>query len=591
MSKRTACLMFAALLLVVLVAGCGGSGGGGSSDPNGSALTLGSTDTEEGLATWDDDEMSDKANLTNPILSSASPAIGAIGVATNVRIAASFSQGMAASSITMETLTLKDGATPVAGSVAYDHRTAVFRPSTDLTPNTIFTVSLTKAITNYGGIALARAYTWNFTTGAGPDTTAPRVTSTTPANDATGIAPNKLIAVTFNEAIDPTTIKGGTFTLKAGTTRIQGIMDYYAGRTATLKPVTTLAANTTYTATLTTAVKDPAFNALASPFVWHFTTGPPADATAPTVTATSPAEAAIGVALKLRVTATFSEAMSPSMMTSEKFSLWLGATRVQGTVTYANRIATFVPLRRLMPCSTYTATVSGTGAKSGAVTDVAGNPLATSYVWQFRTGLETVPLNSAAPFAVLAGSTVTNTALLTTINGDLGVSPGTAIDGFPPGVVNGTIHAGDPVAAQAKLDLTTAYNDAAGRSCYPVAVAGNLGGMTLYPGLYKSTSSLEISSGNLTLDARGNPNAVFIFQMASTLTTTSGRQIILAGDARAANIYWQVGSSATLGSTSVFQGNILADISITLNTGATLNGRALARTGAVTLDGNTINRP
>jgi len=201
-----------------------------------------------------------------------------------------------------------------------------------------------------------------------------------------------------------------------------------------------------------------------------------------------------------------------------------------------------------------------------------------------------VVLGSSSNFAVLAGSTVTNTGA-TTVNGDIGLFPGTAVTGFGPGIVNGTINAGDPVAEQAQIDLTIAYNDAAGRSVDAVIVAGNLGGLTLTSGLYKSTSSLEISSGDLTLDALGDANAVFIFQMASTLTTTMGRQVILSGGADASNVFWQVGSSATLGTDSVFQGNILALASITLTTGATLDGRALAQTGAVALDANTITRP
>ena len=187
-------------------------------------------------------------------------------------------------------------------------------------------------------------------------------------------------------------------------------------------------------------------------------------------------------------------------------------------------------------------------------------------------------------------ATVTNTGA-TAVTGDLGLSPATAVTGFPPGTVNGTIHAGDPAAAQAKADLTTAFNDAAGRSVGAVTVAGNLGGQTLTPGLYKSTSSLEISSGDLTLDAQGDANAVFIFQMASTLTTTAGRQVILSGGAKAANVFWQVGSSATLGTTSVFKGNILAAQSITLSTGGTLDGRALTRVAMVALDTNTITKP
>jgi len=201
-----------------------------------------------------------------------------------------------------------------------------------------------------------------------------------------------------------------------------------------------------------------------------------------------------------------------------------------------------------------------------------------------------VALGSAGAFVVLAGSTVTSTGA-TALTGDLGVSPGTAVTGFPPGTVTGAIHAGDATSAGAMADLTTAYNDAAGRTQPPVTVEGNLGGRTLTPGLYKSTSSLSISSGDLTLDAGGDPNAVFVFQVQSTLTTTTGRAVVLSGGAQASNVFWQVGSSATLGTTSTFKGTIMADQSITLNTGATLNGRALARIGAVTLEGNSVVLP
>jgi hypothetical protein len=203
-------------------------------------------------------------------------------------------------------------------------------------------------------------------------------------------------------------------------------------------------------------------------------------------------------------------------------------------------------------------------------------------------GLTPVNLGAAASFGVLAGTTVTATGGAT-VSGNVGVSPGTSITGFPPGtVVNGALHSADATAAAAEAALLTAYNDAAGRSLAPVTVAGNLGGQTLTPGLYKSTSSLAISSGNLTLNAQGNPNAVFIFQIASTLITSSGLQVILSGGANSANIFWQVGSSATLGSTSVFDGTIMALTAITLNTGATLNGRALALNGGVSLDNNPI---
>jgi len=200
----------------------------------------------------------------------------------------------------------------------------------------------------------------------------------------------------------------------------------------------------------------------------------------------------------------------------------------------------------------------------------------------------TVPLAGLSNLAVLAGASITNTGA-TNITGDMGLSPGTSIGGFPPGILNGTIHINDAIANQAKLDLVAAYNNAAGRTATDmVTVSGNLGGLTLTPGLYKSTSSLSLSSGNLTFDAKGNADAVFIIQIASSLTTTSGRKMILSGGAKASNIFWQVGSSATFGTTTVFKGNIMAMQSITFNTGATLDGRAMARNGNVTMAGNTI---
>ena len=184
---------------------------------------------------------------------------------------------------------------------------------------------------------------------------------------------------------------------------------------------------------------------------------------------------------------------------------------------------------------------------------------------------------------------IINTASVgTVITGDIGVSPGTAVTGFPPGIVTGTIHAGDATAFQAQADLAIAFNNAAGRSTAPNIVVGNLGGMTLYPGLYKSTRSLEISSGDLILDASGNPNAVFIFQITSWLEVTPGCKVILKGNAQSSNIFWQVGSTATFGTDSAFKGTIMAYASIIFKTGATLDGRALARIGAVALDSNTI---
>lgn len=217
----------------------------------------------------------------------------------------------------------------------------------------------------------------------------------------------------------------------------------------------------------------------------------------------------------------------------------------------------------------------------------AGTP---TVIPEQTTVQSTIVLAGASSFAVLAGSAVSSTGA-TTVTGDLGLSPGSSVGGFPPGILVGTQHVNNPFANQAKLDLTAAYNDAAGRTATDiVTLSGNIGGLTLTPGLYKSTSSLAISSGDLTFDAKGNASAVFIIQIASTLTATSGRNVFLKNGAQASNIFWQVGSSATFGTTSVFKGNILAMQSITFNTGAKLDGKALARIGAVVMAGNTIVR-
>jgi hypothetical protein len=191
-------------------------------------------------------------------------------------------------------------------------------------------------------------------------------------------------------------------------------------------------------------------------------------------------------------------------------------------------------------------------------------------------------------FAVLGGSTVTNTATPTTITGNLGVSPGSAVTGFPPGIVTGgTIHAADAVAAQAQTELTATYNSLASTPCGTDLTGQDLGGMTLAPGVYCFSSSAQLT-GTLTLDAQGNPNAVFLFKIGSSLTTASGASVLLINGGSDCGVSWQVGSSATLGTGTSLLGSILALTSITLNTGASVSGRVLARNGAVTLDNSHV---
>ena len=201
----------------------------------------------------------------------------------------------------------------------------------------------------------------------------------------------------------------------------------------------------------------------------------------------------------------------------------------------------------------------------------------------------TIDLGSAGGFAVLAGTTVTNTGA-TVISGDVGLWPGTAITGFPPAIFNpGVLHATDAVALQAQGALTTAYNSAASAACGNTLSGQNLGGMTLTPGTYCFGSIAQLT-GTLTLDVLGDPNAVFLFQIGSTLTTAGSSSVVFVNGGQGSNVFWQVGSSATLGTTTSFAGNILALTSISLNTGASIVcGSALARNGAVTMDTNRVS--
>lgn len=200
-------------------------------------------------------------------------------------------------------------------------------------------------------------------------------------------------------------------------------------------------------------------------------------------------------------------------------------------------------------------------------------------------------MGNARSFAVLAGSTITNTGPTTidgSAGGNIGVSPGTAITGFPPGLVSGTIHQADETAELAKTDLVIAYNDAASREVTENLTDQDLGGLTLTPGVYKFDTSAQLT-GTLILDAEGDPEAVFIFQIGSTLTTASDSTVSLTNGASNCRVFWQVGSSATLGTNTEFVGHVFALTSITAETGATVWGQLLARNGAVTLDSNEIS--
>jgi len=431
------------------------------------------------------------------------------------------------------------------------------------------------------------------------DTIAPTVLTVNPADLAAVVPINTQVSATFSEEMDPLTLTTSTFTLNAGANPVAGTVAY-TGTMATFTPNGVLAGDTLHTARITTSAKDLAGNALEATFVWTFTTGLVADVIAPTVIAVLPANLAVDLPTNSLVSATFSEEMDPLTLTTESFTL-SGANPVTGTVTYSGTTATFTPAANLAPDTLFTATITTTA------TDASGNPLALNHVWTFTTGAQTpillpVDLGEAAHFAVLAGYAITNVPA-SDITGDVGLSP--AAESFITGFsqtdytgyalspqVTGSIFASDMASPTptmltlAKGDLTLAYNDAAGRTPTPTGTflnpgVGNLAGLNLVPGLYKFTGA-AIATADFTLT--GSATDVWIFQIASSLTISNGVHVTLAGGARPSNIFWQVGTEANLGTTVQFSGTIMADASITMDTGASLDGRALAFTGTIALD-------
>ena len=526
-----------------------------------------------------------------PTVLSVTPPNSSVGVCPNMIVTATFSEAMNPLSIDGTTFTLTGpGSSPVAGQVTYNAAsdTAIFTPSSSLALNTAYIATITTGAQDMFGNALAADFVWNFSTGANPCQPPAPPVSVTPPNGSAGVCPNIVVAATFPQAMDPATINAATFTV----TGVTGTVTHDSSNTIfTFTPSANLSLSTVYTVTITTGAKDPFGNALASNFVWTFTTGTTSCAPPPppTVVSVSPAGGAAGVCPNTVITATFSEAMDPATINNTTFTVAPGVT---GTVTLdgTGQIATFTPSGNLAVGTTYSATIT-TG-----VQDLFGNALASDYVWSFTTAMlacqAPVPMGSAANFEVLGASTVTNTGPTIISGGDLGLSPGSSVTGFPPGTLTppAVMHLTDPVAAQAQLDLSIAYDYAAGLTGAAL-LPGDMSGLTLAPGLYKTSTTVMLSGGNVTLDAQGNANAVFIFQIGSTLTTITNTQVVLAGGAQAKNIFWQVGSSATLGTNSIFKGNILALASITITTGVNLQGRALAQNAAVTLDSNMITAP
>ena len=508
-----------------------------------------------------------------PTVTAVAPIADASGVATNTRIVtATFSTAMNPATLTPASFTLAcPAATAVTGTgVSYlaAGNVATLTLPTDLPASTVCVATVTPAVQDTAGRALAAAYVWSFTTAATTDAIAPVIISTLPADTASAIAINSRVTASFNEAIDPLTLNAASFTLAcpAGTP-VTGTVSYAViARIASFTPTVDLPANTTCTARLETAVQDLAGNALELPYSWTFTTGAAADVTPPTVVSGNPFDLSIGICVNKTVNVTFSEAMDPLSITTTRFRIATGGgILVNGAVAYdaVNRIASFTPTVPLTgtPPTAYTVTVGGSNS---GVRDLAGNFLAADNISSFTTNASTCAtapaLGAAAPFGSFGGSaTVTNTGIDTVINGDIGVlSSSTSITGFtdsgsnsytavlginnglvrglvytltaPPGSVPGAAVTQARADAQVAFDSISPANLPGGinladpAQCPSCGGAGDgpgeLAGRTLPPGIYLSAAadnSFDIGGpgrlpGNLTLDAQGDTGAVWIFQ-------------------------------------------------------------------------------
>lgn len=621
-------MWYMALLLAAIVAGCNGG-----SDPILGGGAVGSS---------------------APTVSSTVPANLATGVQINRRITATFSEPtMNSATITVSSFKVTGPmATAVPGAVTYAGSTAVFTPTAALAANSLYTATITSVVKNQAGIAMAADHVWSFTTGLTADTTAPKVISTLPANDPTGLinpALNADITATFSEPMLASTLvsPATNFTICAAGTgatpvacaspNITGVVNYL-GNTATFNPDVNLSAGTWYTATITTGAMDlTGVNALAPgliPNPWSFKTAAAPETLPPTVTLTSPVDLATLVPVDRTINATFSEAMSQATMITANFVVkeTVSGNNVPGTVAYdaVNKIASFLPQTPLTPDTAYTATVTN-GAK-----DLAGNALVVPAVgglpkpnpWTFRTAPATVPpvplavnLRGAASFGIASRAGLTSTGV-TVVNGDIALYPlatctdstGNAgasqtclvkIYSSPTGMsVNGSIYwAGDPfdnggTANSVTNDLNIAWTEAMNKVDTQAGVlAGELGGpgpvgKTLTPGVYHE-AALGLAAGNVaTLDALGDANAIFIIKVDSSFTDSGTlllpTEIKLANGAQARNVWFVTGSAITIGSGSIWNGNILAGGTATVNNGSTVNGRVLAGAagaGAITLTG------
>jgi hypothetical protein len=556
----------------------------------------------------------------NPLVSSTDPANLAVNVALNKIITATFNMSMNPLTLNATTFTVKQGTTTVLGTITYAGTMATFTPAAPLAQNTVYTATITKGATNIIGTELASDYVWTFKTGI-----TPLVVSTDPQPNATGVVLNKVISATFNMVMNPLTLNATTFTVKQGAITVLGTITY-SGSTVSFTPAVPLLNNTVYTATITTGAANTVGTTLASDYTWSFTT---VNLT-PIVVSTDPMPNATGVALDKVISATFNMAMNPLTLNAATYTVKQGAITVLGTISYSGSTVSFTPSFPLAQNTVYTATIT-TGAQN-----TLGTAMASEYTWNFTTLTSVIipPTNNGLFFGVFGGDAgVTNQGLLTVVNGSIGTTAAASlvtgftdgtngdvytITGSHNGLVTRGIYSAAPApgtADKAKIALdglnaARDLYDSISPAQMPGGVvnpgAGELGGLTLAPGIYTASSSFKITNGNLVLDAKGDANAKWYFQAPTSLTvgdSLPSNVTFLGGVGNANNVYWYVGSSAVINYAGggVMTGNIIANSGVTLSSPANsttpvgqetvLNGRAISLVSSVTMVNTIINVP
>jgi hypothetical protein len=540
-------------------------------------------------------------DVRRPEISQTWPRNGTTGVPIGGDIAAFVSEDIAQLTATASSFTLRRLGALVPGVVTSSESSMVFRPANTLDPLTTYVATVRTAVTDQSGNALQRSYAWNFRTGNSADTTAPTLIRTVPGFSAGGVNRSDSVQVEFSEVMDPISLNGATLELRAGAVLVPGTV-VHLGSVAQFVPNSPLNASTVYNVTVTTGAEDLAGNALEENQTWSFTTGGAIDTTRPEVSSTNPMNGATEVARDSSINVSFGEDMDPLSLTVAAMTVsGPSGVEVFGTVRYlpASRLLSFTPSVTLLSSANYDVTVAFSARNLSGVT------MLSNFSWSFTTSetgfsREPVSLGVLNGFAATAGNGLVNTnpSGFTVMNGNVALDPVATCSGDGVGctflnpIINGQLFVNDGggVSSRAQSDASGAHSNALSRTAGTTSSLVPTG--TYLGGVYSSAAGNSLGvSGTVTLNAAGNPDAVWVFQSDASITVDDDTRIVLANGALAQNVFWVAGSLIAVGSDAEMQGVLLADGNIVLGANSTLLGRAFTVGGLLSLASNSVTMP